>query len=101
MLVIVVDDAVGSEKADGCGHVQGMVRSGVVVGVYPAVDRFLGRRQRLERHHVIEELRALSAMKRSILPVVVGERGGLVRRWLMPFSRQMRSKSTSTGCGRV
>ena len=31
---------------------------------------------------------------RSTFPVVVGDRGA-VRRWLMPFSRQIRSKSTS------
>ena len=35
---------------------------------------------------------------RSILPVVVGERTP-VRRWVMPFWRQTRSKSTSTGLG--
>jgi hypothetical protein len=35
---------------------------------------------------------------RSILPVVVGE-GGLVSRWVMPFSRQIRSNSTSAGRG--
>ena len=36
--------------------------------------------------------------RRSILPVVVGERG-LVSRWVMPFSRQIRSNSTSAGRG--
>ena len=35
---------------------------------------------------------------RSILPVVVGE-AGLVSRWVMPFSRQIRSNSTSAGRG--
>jgi hypothetical protein len=35
---------------------------------------------------------------RSIFPVVVGERG-LVSRWVMPFSRQIRSNSTSAGRG--
>ena len=35
---------------------------------------------------------------RSILPVVVGDRG-LVSRWVMPFSRQIRSNSTSAGRG--
>ena len=35
---------------------------------------------------------------RSIFPVVVGERG-LVSRWEMPFSRQIRSNSTSAGRG--
>jgi hypothetical protein len=34
--------------------------------------------------------------KRSILPVVVGERGA-VNKCSMPFSRQIRSNSTSTG----
>jgi hypothetical protein len=38
--------------------------------------------------------------KRSIFPVVVGERG-LVSRPVIPFSRQIRSNITSTGCGRV
>jgi hypothetical protein len=33
---------------------------------------------------------------RSTFPVVVGERGW-VSRWVMPFSRQIRSNSTSTG----
>jgi hypothetical protein len=32
----------------------------------------------------------------SILPVVVGDLGA-VSRWVIPFSRQIRSKSTSTG----
>ena len=36
------------------------------------------------------------AWNRSIFPVVVGERGA-VSRCLIPFSRQIRSKSTSTG----
>ena len=35
---------------------------------------------------------------RSIFPVVVGDRG-LVSRWVMPFSRQIRSNSTSAGRG--
>ena len=35
---------------------------------------------------------------RSIFPVVVGE-WGLVSRWVMPFSRQIRSNSTSAGRG--
>ena len=35
---------------------------------------------------------------RSILPVVVGDRG-FVSRWVMPFSRQIRSNSTSAGRG--
>jgi hypothetical protein len=35
---------------------------------------------------------------RSILPVVVGDRGA-VWRWEMPFSLQIRSNNTSTGCG--
>lgn len=35
---------------------------------------------------------------RSIFPVVVGE-AGRVRRWVMPFSRQIRSNSTSAGRG--
>ena len=35
---------------------------------------------------------------RSILPVVVGDLG-LVRRGVMPFSRQIRSNSTSAGRG--
>jgi hypothetical protein len=34
--------------------------------------------------------------KRSIFPVVVGERGS-VRMWSTPFSRQMRSKSHLDG----
>ncbi len=38
----------------------------------------------------------IARWKRSILPVVVGERGWVSRCW-MPFSRQIRSKSTSTG----
>ena len=33
---------------------------------------------------------------RSILPVVVGD-AGAVSRWVMPFSRQIRSNSTSVG----
>jgi hypothetical protein len=37
---------------------------------------------------------------RSILPVVVGERG-LVSRWVMPLSRHSFSNITSTGNGRV
>ena len=36
---------------------------------------------------------------RSIFPVVVGDLG-LVSRWVMPFSRQIRSNSTSAGRGR-
>jgi hypothetical protein len=36
---------------------------------------------------------------RSTLPVVVGE-CGLVSRWMMPFSRQIRSNSTSPPRGR-
>jgi hypothetical protein len=36
--------------------------------------------------------------KRSILPVVVGDRG-LVNRCLMPLSRQILSNNTSTGSG--
>lgn len=35
---------------------------------------------------------------RSIFPVVAGDRG-LVSRWVMPFSRQIRSNSTSAGRG--
>jgi hypothetical protein len=35
---------------------------------------------------------------RSTLPVVVGART-LVRRWVMPFSRKIRSNSTSAGRG--
>jgi hypothetical protein len=35
---------------------------------------------------------------RSIFPVVVGERG-LVSRWVMPFSRQIRPNITSAGRG--
>ena len=34
----------------------------------------------------------------SIFPVVVGD-AGRVSRWLMPFSRQIRSNSTSAGRG--
>ena len=33
---------------------------------------------------------------RSIFPVVLGD-AGLVSRWVMPFSRQIRSNSTSAG----
>jgi hypothetical protein len=63
MLVIAADGGVGPEEADEGGHVQGLVRALVVVGVHPAVDRFLGRGQRLERHDVIEEFLAQGAVK--------------------------------------
>jgi hypothetical protein len=42
------------------------------------------------------ELRAQGTVDRSIFPVVVGERGA-VSRCSIPFSRQIRSNSTSTG----
>lgn len=100
MLVIAADGGVRPEEADGGGHVQGLVRALVVVGVHPAVDCFLGCGQRLERDDVIEEFLAQGAVKAFDL-ARSGGRARLGGRGVMPFSRQMRSKSTSTGWGRV
>jgi hypothetical protein len=63
MPVTAADGSMGTEETDRSGHAQGLVRALVVVGVHPAVDRFLGRGQRLERRHVIEELLAQGAVK--------------------------------------
>jgi hypothetical protein len=45
---------------------------------------------------VVEQLELQALVEPFDLAVVVGERT-LVSRWVMPFSRQIRSKSTSTG----
>jgi hypothetical protein len=64
--------------------------------VHPLVDGRLGGGQRLERRDVVEELPAQGLVE----PVDLAGRGrrpGLVSRWVMPFSRHTRSKTTSTG----
>ena len=70
----------------------------MVVFIDPPIELDLRAREILE-DPVGAELRAQAAVEPHTLPVVVGERGSVCR-WVMPFSRQTRSKSTSTG-GRV
>jgi hypothetical protein len=73
----------GSESAD---H---LVRTVAVVGVDGDVERGPGGLDRIEVCLLNSSLRSVS-WKRSILPIVVGERG-LVRVWRMPLWRQRRS----------
>jgi hypothetical protein len=68
--------------------------------VDPAVDAGLRCFQGLERRDVVQQLGSQALVEPLDLPVVVGDRG-LPCRSTMPFSRQTRSNSTSTGCGRV
>ena len=75
------------------------VRPLMVIAVHPAVDRVLRRLDRLERQDTWSSSSARSVLwNRSIFPVVVDS--GLGEPLGMPFSRQTRSNSTSTGCGR-
>ena len=50
--------AVGPKQAGGHCHIQGLVRALMVIGVHPRVDGFLRGSDRLERRHMVEELRA-------------------------------------------
>jgi hypothetical protein len=59
---------VGAEQRRRCGHVEGLVRPAVVVGIDPPVDCVLGRVDRLERRDVIEELGAQRFVEALDLP---------------------------------
>jgi hypothetical protein len=74
---------------------QRLVRAGLVVVVDPLVQRACAVLSVRNTWVVSNSVRRVR-WNRSILPVVVGERGA-VRRCSMPFSRQIRSKRTSTG----
>jgi hypothetical protein len=71
------------------------MRPGAVV-VHPLIKGPLSRLQIRESCPVLRNSARILRWKRSILPVVVGLRGW-VSRCSIPLSRQMRSKSTSTG----
>jgi hypothetical protein len=64
---------------------------GQVAGVQPG-------RQGLDAAAVEQDVSCSVWWSLSILPVVMGDLG-LVSRWVMPFSRQIRSNSTSAGRG--
>jgi hypothetical protein len=69
----------------------------MVVMLHPPVELGLRVPNRGERL-AVEELAAQRLCQRSILPVVVGERGA-VKRWVIPLLRQIRSKRTGPGPG--
>ena len=89
-----------SEQAGRGGHVQRLVRPVVVVGVHPRVDRRLRRGQVGEGPAVIKQLAAQGLIPTFDLPGGRG-RARLGQPGVMPFSRQIRSNSTSAGRGLV
>lgn len=76
-------------------HPQGLVRALVVVGMHPAVDRFLDRGQRLERRHLMAELFAQGAVKAFDRARGLGERG-LVSRWLAVVKAEHTARALGT-----
>jgi hypothetical protein len=83
------------EPLGGDGAVEGLVRPRAVVITDPLVE-FPLRRGRLENTRRVSNSARSARWNGSILPVVVGERGA-VSRCLIPCSRQIASKRTSTG----
>jgi hypothetical protein len=74
------------------------VRPVSVVLLAPRIQRALQGLDGLEPAVLSEPLVCSDWCSRSIFPVVVGD-AGLVSRWVMPFSRQIRSNSTAAGRG--
>ena len=69
-----------------------------VVLLPPRVQPGLQVLEVLERAVVVEQLVLQGLVQPLDFPVVVGD-AGRVSRWVMPFSRQIRSNSTSAGRG--
>ena len=92
----------GRNRLAGTRHVQGLVRAAGGCRRGPSRRSRPGPpRRRLERGDVVEQLGA----QRLVEPLDLPRRGRRAWAWcaaaVMPFSRQTRSNSTSTGCGRV
>jgi hypothetical protein len=71
------------------------VRTAGVVFLAPGIQRGLQRLDALKRAMDVEQLALQSLVQPLDFPVVVGE-WIFVSRWVMPFSRQILSNSTST-----
>jgi hypothetical protein len=84
------------EPAGRGSHRQRLVRAGGVVFLAPGVQRGLQRPDARKRAVHVEQFALEGLVEALDLPRGVGERT-LVRRWVMPFSRQIRSNNTSTG----
>ncbi len=82
------------EPLPGRDHPDALMRPLVVVLVHPGVDARPARRRDRAKTLPSRNSRLSVLWNRSTLPVVVGDRGA-VNRWRMPFSRQIRSNSTS------
>jgi hypothetical protein len=91
----LVDRSAGVEPLSRGRIIEGLVRPGGVVVADPLIQRLLRHPQRGKVRRVSNSARRVR-WNRSILPVVVGDRGW-VNKCSMPFSRQIRSNNTSVG----